>query len=101
MPGPYAHITLLHELMRPGSLESLFFPSTAYHTALVEYFPYCALGAVSPDYPNLARADSYAARWADVMHCTRSCEFFESFSPESYSELANEVMNKNDEKAKS
>ena len=28
-------------------------------------------------------------------------KFFESFSPESYSELANEVMNKNDEKAKS
>jgi MraZ protein len=28
-------------------------------------------------------------------------KFFESFSPESYSELANEVMNKNGEKAKS
>jgi MraZ protein len=27
--------------------------------------------------------------------------FFESFSPESYSSLANEVMNKNDEKLKS
>ena len=78
MPGPYAHITLLHELMRPGSLESLFFPSTAYHTALVEYFPYCALGAVSPDYPNLAREDSAAARWADAMHCTWACEMIAS-----------------------
>jgi len=36
-----------------------------------KYFHYCALGAVSPDYPNLARRDDTAARWADAMHCTR------------------------------
>jgi MraZ protein len=37
----------------------------------------------------------------EVWDKTRYTKFFESFSPESYSELANEVMNKNDEKLKS
>ncbi len=78
MPGPYAHITLLHELMRTGRLESVFFPSAIYCASLMEYFPYCALGAVSPDYPNLARGNSNAAQWADAMHCTRACEMIES-----------------------
>jgi len=73
MPGPYAHITLLHELMRPGTPESVFSPSSGYAASLSTYFPYCALGAVSPDYPNLARNDRTASRWADAMHCTRAC----------------------------
>ena len=70
MPGPYAHITLLHELMRPGTPESIFFPSPGVLAVLEKYFHYCALGAVSPDYPNLARQDGTAARWADAMHIT-------------------------------
>ena len=37
----------------------------------------------------------------EVWDKTKYTKFFESFSPESYSELANEVMNKNDEKLKS
>ena len=37
----------------------------------------------------------------EIWDKTRYTKFFESFSPESYSELANEVMNKNDEKLKS
>lgn len=78
MPGPYAHITLLHQLMRTGRLDSIFFPSDVYHASLMKYFPYCALGAVSPDYPNLVSADGNAAQWADAMHCTRACEMIES-----------------------
>lgn len=69
MPGPYAHLTLLHELMRPGSPGAAFLPCSEVLTMLENYFPYCALGAVSPDYPNLARQDSTAVRWADAMHC--------------------------------
>lgn len=74
MPGPYAHITLLHELMRPGTPESIFTPSSGFQTALERYFHYAALGAVSPDYPNLARRDDTAAWWADAMHCSRAGE---------------------------
>ncbi|MDD2539744.1 MAG: zinc dependent phospholipase C family protein [Desulfuromonadaceae bacterium] len=78
MPGPYAHITLLHELMRPGTSESLFNSSAGFLDALEQYFPYCVLGAVSPDYPNLARHDDTAAWWADAMHCTRTGEMIAS-----------------------
>ena len=78
MPGPYVHITLLHELMRPGTLESMFSPSSGYAASLMTYFPYCALGAVSPDYPNLARSDRAASQWADAMHYTHACEMITS-----------------------
>jgi hypothetical protein len=78
MPGPYVHITLLYELMRAGTLESVFSPSSGYAPALRTYFSYCALGAVSPDYPNLARGDSTASGWADAMHCIRACEMITS-----------------------
>lgn len=78
MPGPYVHITLLHELMRPGRLRSVFSPSSGYAAALRLYFPYCVLGAVTPDYPNLAQNDRAASGWADVMHCTRACEMIAS-----------------------
>ncbi|MEP7106672.1 MAG: division/cell wall cluster transcriptional repressor MraZ [Ferruginibacter sp.] len=37
----------------------------------------------------------------EIWDKTNYTKFFESFSPESYSELANEVMNKNNEKLKS
>ena len=74
MPGPYAHITLLYELMRPVILRSIFSPLSGFDGALEAHFPYCALGAVSPDYPNLAKADANASQWADAMHCTRVCE---------------------------
>ena len=37
----------------------------------------------------------------EIWDKARYTRFFESFTPESYSELANEVMNKNDEKLKS
>jgi hypothetical protein len=78
MPGPYAHITLLHELMQPDRLKSIFSPYSSTSDALKTYFPYCTLGAVSPDYPNLARGDGSASRWADAMHYTRACEMITS-----------------------
>jgi hypothetical protein len=73
MPGPYAHITLLYELMRPTRLNSIFV-SSEFLTSLTKYFPYCALGAVSPDYPNLAGKNCTASHWADAMHLTRASE---------------------------
>lgn len=78
MPGPYAHITLLQELMRPGTLESIFAASSRYSTALSKNFHYCALGAVSPDYPNLARNEPNSYRWADAMHQVRPCQMITS-----------------------
>lgn len=78
MPGPYVHITLLHELMRPGTLETIFSPLTGYAATLSKYFPHCVLGAVSPDYPNLVQSDRTASEWADAMHCTRACEMITS-----------------------
>lgn len=78
MPGPYAHITLLQELMRPGTLESIFAPSSEYSSKLPQYFSHCALGAVCPDYPNLALDDKWSYKWADAMHYTRTCEMITS-----------------------
>jgi hypothetical protein len=78
MPGPYAHITLLHELMRPTRLKSIFSPSSGFEAALTTYFPYCSLGAVSPDYPNLAWVTATAPQWADAMHYTRACQMIRS-----------------------
>jgi hypothetical protein len=78
MPGPYAHITLLHELTRPSRLESIFTPASGFLTALTTYFPYCTLGAVSPDYPNLAHRDGCSSQWADAMHYTRACDMINS-----------------------
>jgi hypothetical protein len=78
MPGPYAHITLLKELIRSGALASCFSLSSGFDAVLVEHFPYCVLGSVSPDYPNLAKAIECDSQWADAMHCTRACEMIAS-----------------------
>ncbi|HIJ88521.1 MAG TPA: zinc dependent phospholipase C family protein [Desulfuromonadales bacterium] len=78
MPGPYAHLTLLYELRSSGRFEKIFPAASGAAAALEQYFSYCLLGAVSPDYPNLAPADSNASGWADAMHCTRACEMLAS-----------------------
>jgi hypothetical protein len=78
MPGPYTHITLLHELMRPVRLNSIFSSSSGFVSALEAFFPYCSLGSISPDYPNLALSDGSAFQWADAMHCIRACEMISS-----------------------
>lgn len=68
MPGAYAHITLVNIAKEPARLErEAKFPVSAI-TAILDYFKYCELGAVSPDYPYLAVGDSKAKAWADAMH---------------------------------
>lgn len=68
MPGAYAHITLVNELREPQRLEAVEgFPIAAI-SAILDYFKFCELGAVSPDYPYLALTDHGAAQWADAMH---------------------------------
>jgi hypothetical protein len=72
MPGAYAHITLVNILKEPGRLEAIpGFPEDAM-TSVMDYFKFCELGAVSPDYPYLTLGDSGSARWADAMHYTRT-----------------------------
>ncbi len=68
MPGAYAHMTLVNVRKEPQSLEAIpGFPADAI-SAVLDYFKFCELGAVSPDYPYLAIGDPGAARWADAMH---------------------------------
>lgn len=72
MPGAYAHITLVNELKEPQRLEAVpRFPAEAI-SALLDYFKFCELGAVSPDYPYLAIGDGDAKKWADIMHYTQT-----------------------------
>ena len=74
MPGAYAHITMVNELKEPQRLEKIpGFPRYAI-SAVLKYFKFCELGAVSPDYPYLAIGDERAKRWADIMHYTRTGE---------------------------
>ena len=74
MPGAYAHITMVNELKEPQRLERIpGFPRDAI-AAVLKYFKFCELGAVSPDYPYLAIGDERAKRWADIMHYTRTGE---------------------------
>ncbi len=74
MPGAYAHLTLVNELKEPQRLERIpGFPREAI-TAILKYFKFCELGAVSPDYPYLVIGDGDAKKWADIMHYTRTGE---------------------------
>jgi hypothetical protein len=68
MPAAYAHITLVNILRETDRLQAIpGFPREA-TTAVLDYFKFCELGAVSPDYPYLAIGDAKGARWADLMH---------------------------------
>ena len=74
MPAAYAHITLANVLSEPQRLERIpGFPTEAI-PAILDYFKFCELGAVSPDYPYLALGDSGAAIWADLMHYEQTVE---------------------------
>ena len=70
MPGPYAHIALAALLYDNGRFGKAVRPPR--HQPLSELFRFCLLGAVSPDYPNLAVEDAGAPRWADAMHYQRT-----------------------------
>jgi hypothetical protein len=71
MPGAYAHITLVNIAREPDRLEAgPGMPGEAI-AALLDWFKYCELGAVSPDYPYLSIGGKQAV-WADRMHYERS-----------------------------
>lgn len=74
MPGAYAHITLVNELREPQRLEGIPGFSDDAITSVLDYFKFCELGAVSPDYPYLAIGDNNAAKWADLMHYVNTCD---------------------------
>ncbi len=68
MPGSYAHITLVNLAREPARLDvGPGMPDPA-ALALGQWFKYCELGAVSPDYPYLAIGATGATAWADLMH---------------------------------
>ncbi|HET7062354.1 MAG TPA: zinc dependent phospholipase C family protein [Nitrosospira sp.] len=67
MPGAYAHLTLVNLIREPGRLESRGFVPDAI-VPLLDYFRFCELGAVSPDYPYLDITHPDACHWADRMH---------------------------------
>jgi hypothetical protein len=74
MPGAYAHITLVNLAKEINRLEAGPGMAPAAITALLDWFKYCELGAVSPDYPYLAPPLTEQARWADFMHYERTGE---------------------------
>lgn len=67
MSGAYAHLTLVNLIKEPARLEHRGFTPEAIISVL-DYFRFCELGAVSPDYPYLDIAHPDACRWADSMH---------------------------------
>lgn len=67
MPGAYAHITLVNLAKEPRRLEKAGIKPQAI-AALLDYFRFCELGAVSPDYPYLDILRRESAPWADLMH---------------------------------
>ena len=72
MPGAYAHMTLVNLLRETARLEAIpGFPGEAI-SAVLEYFRFTEMGAVSPDYPYLVIGDGHAAHWADDMHYTNT-----------------------------
>jgi hypothetical protein len=78
MPGAYAHLTLVAVLTDKERLAGLGLHDDIQH-ALTRWFSYCELGALSPDYPYLARkyilfADKKAQRWADEFHLTQTLD---------------------------
>jgi len=74
MPGAFAHITLVNELRETKRLEAISSKHLQAVPAILKYFKFTELGAVSPDYPYLAVADRDSAEWADLMHYTRTGE---------------------------
>lgn len=72
MPGAYAHITLVNEMKAPSRLEGLPGFNSEAISSVLDYFKFCELGVVSPDYPYLAVGDSGATSWADLMHYTHT-----------------------------
>jgi hypothetical protein len=71
MPGAYAHLTMVNLAKEPARLEKQGFAPEAI-VSVLDYFRFCELGAVSPDYPYLDVTHSNACPWADRMHYQRT-----------------------------
>ena len=71
MSGAYAHLTMVNLAKEPARLEKQGFMPEAIISVL-DYFRFCELGAVSPDYPYLDIAHPNACHWADRMHYQRT-----------------------------
>lgn len=71
MAGAYAHITLVNIAREPARLEAGPGMPAAAIAALLDWFKYCELGSVSPDYPYLSIGGNQTV-WADRMHCEHS-----------------------------
>ncbi len=67
MPGAYAHLTLVNLIREPTRLEIRGLTPEAI-VPILDYFRFCELGAVSPDYPYLNLAHPDACQWADRMY---------------------------------
>lgn len=71
MPGAYAHITLVNHYREPARLEGAGLHVDAI-TSVLDYFKFCELGSVSPDYPYLVLSNKKPAEWSDAMHYTNT-----------------------------
>lgn len=78
MPGAYAHITLVNLAKEPSRLEAGPGMAPAAITSLLDWFKYCELGAVSPDFPYLAPPFHGQALWADLMHYEKTGEMIKA-----------------------
>lgn len=68
MPGAFAHLTLANIASGDNHLDAVDINDSAYN-AINEYFAYCEMGSVSPDYPYLAISlFKKHGVWADYMH---------------------------------
>ena len=67
MPGGLCTPDARQPCREPARLESHNFPPAAI-IAVLDYFRFCELGAISPDYPYLDIAHPDACQWADRMH---------------------------------
>ena len=67
MAGTFAHITLVNIAKQPAMLEAGPGMSADAIASLLDWFKYCELGCVSPDYPYLSIGSNEPV-WADQMH---------------------------------
>lgn len=71
MPGAFAHITLVNIAKEPARLEAGPGMPAGAIAALLDWFKYCELGCVGPDYAYLSIGGNQTV-WADLMHYEHS-----------------------------
>lgn len=63
---------MLYDLLDHDRTRTVFSDPACCRNVLTKHFHYAVLGAVSPDYPNLAAGNPLASSWADIMHTVRA-----------------------------